>query len=133
MSFPATILRLLQMCKRPQSGKSERRPSGLWCEPLEGRVLLTGVTLPFSDNFTTVTSPEPDQLTSNWVNQAGNFNVNTGTGTATGKGSLDVASLVGLNAPNVAAQAAISVTKGESAALVADDTGAGTYYFGGVT
>src|SRR5580698_7443524 len=123
MSFPATILRLLQMCKRPQSGKSERRPSGLWCEPLEGRVLLTGVTLPFSDNFATVTSPEPDQLTSNWVNQAGNFSVNTGTGAATGKGSVDVADLAGVNVANVAVQATVSLTKGETAALVADDSG----------
>jgi internalin A len=41
-------------------------------------------TLPFSDTFTTVTTPEANQLTSNWINQAGNFNVNTTTGTATG-------------------------------------------------
>ncbi len=44
-------------------------------------------TLPFSSDFTTATWPEPNQLTNNWVNQAGNYTVNTSTGTATGSGT----------------------------------------------
>ncbi len=91
--------------------------------------------LPFTDDFTTVTSPEPNQLTSNWINQDGNYRVNTTSGKATGIGSLDLATLVGINARNVAVQATIAVAAGQSAGLVADYAGSGdeNYYLGGVT
>jgi hypothetical protein len=91
-------------------------------------------TLPFTGDFTTVTSPEPNQLTNNWINQVGNFGVNTTSGTATGNGSLDLATLVGINASNVAVQATISVSSGQYAGLVADYAGSGdqNYYLGGV-
>ncbi len=95
-------------------------------------------SLPFSDGFTTVTSPVPNQLTNNWINQVGNYSVNTGTATATGNGTgtqLDLATLIGVSANNVAVQATItSLTNGQYAGLVADYSGSGdlNYYLGGV-
>ena len=92
-------------------------------------------SLPFSDGFTVVTSPEPNQLTGNWINQVGNYGVNTTSDTATGNATLDLATLVGISANNVAVQATItSLTNGEYAGLVADYTGSGdqNYYLGGV-
>ncbi len=90
--------------------------------------------LPFTSDFTTVTSPEPNQLTNNWINQDGNYTVNTTSGTATGKVSLDLATLVGVTATNVGVQATISVASGQYAGLVADYSGSGdqNYYLGGV-
>ncbi len=99
-------------------------------------VLSAGMpSLPFTGDFTTVTSPEPNQLTSNWINQVGNFSVNTTSGTATANGILDLATLVGINARNVAVQATIAVAAGQSAGLLADYAGSGdqNYYLGGVT
>ena len=91
-------------------------------------------TLPFSDTFTTVTSPEAGQLTSNWINQVGNFSVNTSTSTASGFGSLDLATLSGVSIANVTVQANVAVTVGQAAALVSRYTGSGdqNYYLGGV-
>ena len=91
-------------------------------------------TLPFSDTFGTASTPGLNQLTSNWINQVGNFRVNTSNGTATGFGGYDLATLVGVNATNVAVQATIALTTGEAAGLVADYTGTGdgTYYFGSI-
>jgi hypothetical protein len=91
-------------------------------------------TLPFSDNFTDVTSPA-NQLSNNWVNQAGTFSDNPTQRTATGIGALDLATVTGVSASNVLLQASISLTTGESAGLVADFSGGGSdqnYYLGGV-
>ncbi len=41
---------------------------------------LATPTLPFSDTFTTTSSPEPNQLTGNWINLIGNYGVNTSRG-----------------------------------------------------
>jgi hypothetical protein len=91
-------------------------------------------TLPFSDSFETPSTPEANQLTSNWINQVGNFSVNSTNGTATGFGGYDLATVVGLTAPNVNVQASITLTTGQAAGLVADYTGTGdgSYYFGSV-
>jgi hypothetical protein len=91
-------------------------------------------TLPFSDNFGTVTSPEANQLTSNWINQAGNFSVNTTHGTATGFAGYDLATLVGINSANATVAASITLTTGQAAGLVSDYTGSGdgSYYFGSI-
>ncbi len=91
-------------------------------------------TLPFGSDFTTATSPEPNQLTSNWINQAGNFSVNSSTGTATGLVSDNLATLPGLNTSIVALQINVTLASGEMAGLVADYTGSGdgSYYFGSV-
>ena len=93
----------------------------------------TTPALPFSDPFTTGTTPV-NQLDSNWINQVGNFNVAAANGTATGSASLNLATVYGLNVPDVAVQATINVTTGEYAGLVADYTGSGdqNYYLGGI-
>src|SRR5580704_3732019 len=94
-----------------QAKTRQQQPRGrvlLSVEHLETRLVPA---LPFSDIFTTVTSPEPHQLTSNWVNQAGNFFVNTSAGTATGIGGLDLATVIGATAPDVAVQATIALIK----------------------
>ncbi len=96
-------------------------------------------TLPFSSDFTTATSPEPNQLTSNWINQAGNYTVNTSTGTATANGTgsqQNLATLVGLSVANVTVQANVSVSAtGQSAGLVSRYTGTGdqNYYLAELT
>ena len=91
-------------------------------------------TLPFSSDFSTVTTPEANQLTSNWINQVGNFSVNTSTAVATSNGALDMATLAGVNAGNVEVQATITATAGQYAGLIADYSGPGDqdYYFGGI-
>ncbi len=68
---------------------------------------LNTPTLPFTDSFGATNPGQPGQLTANWINQAGNYAVNTSTGTATGSGTgkqIDLATLAGLNANNVAVQ-----------------------------
>jgi len=83
---------------------------------------LTQVSLPFSDDFTTATN---QQLSSNWLNQRGNFQVSGGL--AAGHGLSNVATLNGVNAADVAVQADVNVTgaAGQSAGLVARYSGPG--------
>jgi hypothetical protein len=91
---------------------------------------LTQVSLPFSDDFTTATN---QQLSSNWLNQIGNFQVSGGL--AAGQTSLNVATLNGLNAADVAVQADVNVTgaMGQSAGLETRySTGGQNLYFGGL-
>ena len=96
----------------------------------------TPFTDTFSTTFTLPTTPPtslPNQLDNNWINQAGNFSVSTSNGTATGAAAYDLATVVGINAANVAVQASIALaTTGEAAGLVANYSGSGdgSYYFG---
>src|SRR5262249_8097718 len=61
---------------------------------------LTNNTLPFGpETFTTATDK---QLSTSWLNQQGNFQVSGGV--ATGLGSLDVATVNGINNTNVFVQ-----------------------------
>jgi hypothetical protein len=75
-------------------------------------------TLPFNDNFNGATD---QQLNTNWVNQAGNFQV--AGGVATGLAALDVAALNGLRAPDVVVQAGVSPAAGQTVGLVARYSG----------
>ncbi len=96
---------------------------------------LATPTLPFSDTFTTTSSPEPNQLTSNWINLIGNYQVNTSTGTATGSDSLNLATLTGLSVTNSMLQAKVAVTvSGQAEDLISRYTGPGdeNYYLGSV-
>ncbi len=95
----------------------------------------SGLQLPFTDNFTTPTSPVPNQLDSNWINQVGNFTVNTSTGTASGSDTVNLATLTDLAVANTTVQANVTVTAtGQVAALVSRYTGNGdqNFYLGGV-
>jgi hypothetical protein len=82
---------------------------------------LTQVSSQFNDDFTTATN---QQLSSNWLNQLGNFQVSGGL--ATGQAHLNLATLNGINAADVAVQADVNVTgaAGQSAGLVARYSGA---------
>ncbi len=78
----------------------------------------------------------PNQLSSNWINQVGNYTVASGTATANGlDGNLDLATLSGVSVANVTVQASVTVSGvDQNAALVSRYTGSGdqNYYLGGL-
>jgi hypothetical protein len=90
---------------------------------------LTSPGLPFSDDFTAAIR---QQLSNNWLNQLGNFQV--AGGKATAFGSLDIATENGINGPNVFVQADVSVAAGQYAGLVAHYSGPGdaNMYWAGI-
>ena len=57
----------------------------------------------FADNFTTPTLG--NQLSTNWIEHAGNFTVNTGAGAATGQKAFNEATVANLSLANVTVQA----------------------------
>ncbi|HEV3142504.1 MAG TPA: hypothetical protein VGZ47_01315, partial [Gemmataceae bacterium] len=79
-----------------------------------GDLVLNNPGLPFSDNFNAATN---QQLSNSWLNQQGNFQVSAGV--ATGLGSLDVATVNGINNSNVFVQADVNVPAGQIGGLVA--------------
>ncbi|HLW66793.1 MAG TPA: choice-of-anchor tandem repeat GloVer-containing protein [Gemmataceae bacterium] len=81
---------------------------------------LTNPSLAFSDNFSTAIR---QQLSPNWLNQVGSFQVNGGV--AAGLDTLDVATLNGVNAPDVAVQANVNLATGQYVGLVARYSGPG--------
>ena len=80
----------------------------------------TNASLPFSDNFSMTANK---QLSSYWLNQSGNFEV--APGVARGFGSVNVATINGVNAADVTVQAAVTVGAGQYAGLVARYSGTG--------
>jgi hypothetical protein len=84
-------------------------------------ITLTTPALPFSDTFSTSVN---NQLSSNWVEEAGNYKVTPGTG-ATGQASLNEAVLNGVSAANVTLQADVSLAVGAYFGLVGRYTGPG--------
>jgi hypothetical protein len=81
---------------------------------------LTNPGLPFNDDFKTATNR---QLSSNWFNQLGNFQV--AGGAATALGGLDIATVNGVSVLNSTVQADVSVGAGEFAGLVSRYSGPG--------
>jgi hypothetical protein len=81
---------------------------------------LNNPGLPFSDNFTTATN---QQLSNDWLNQQGNFQV--AGGVATGLGSLNVATVNGVSVLNSTLQALVTVAPGQAAGLVSRYSGPG--------
>jgi hypothetical protein len=85
---------------------------------------LTNNSLQFNDNF--AFNPN-EQLSNNWLNQQGNFHVDSFQagpglgfiGVATGLGSLDVATVNGINSANVFVQTDANVSAGQYGGLVA--------------
>jgi hypothetical protein len=92
---------------------------------------LTNAIPPFNDNFGTATN---QQLSSSWLNRAGNFQV--AGGVATGVGPLNLATLNGFSTANVTVQADVNVAgaAGRSAGLVGRSSGPGdtNNYFAGL-
>jgi hypothetical protein len=76
--------------------------------------------LPFGDNFNAATN---QQLSNNWLNQLGNFQV--AGGVATGLGSLDIATVNGVSVLNSTVQADVTVNPGQFAGLVSRYSGPG--------
>src|SRR5262245_31893074 len=85
----------------PRRNLQTSRP---WLEQLEDR--LAPASLPFSDTFDTAVD---QQLSSDWTNQLGMIQVTAG-GQAQGVGALDVATVNGILATDVAIQADVSLT-----------------------
>jgi hypothetical protein len=85
---------------------------------------LTNAGLPFTDNFA---SPSlGNQLSSNWLEQVGNFNLATGAAVAQSSTTPNFATLNGLNVANVSVQANVSVAAaGDNASLVLRASGPG--------
>ena len=94
-------------------------------------VLPATQPLPFSDNFSTVTTP-PNGLDGNWTTVSGSFQVNTTAGTATGASTTSVAYVTGVNAPNVDVSATVTLNAGQVAGVLARYSGIGqtNYYLG---
>jgi hypothetical protein len=84
-------------------------------------ITLTTPALPFSDTFSTSVN---SQLSSSWVEQAGNYKVTPGTG-ATGQASLNEAVLNGVSVTNVTLQASASMALSTYIGLLARYTGPG--------
>jgi hypothetical protein len=79
---------------------------------------LTSPGLPFSDNFSTAVDK---QLSNNWLNQLGNFQVQGGM--ASGFGGLNIATVNGVNTDDVFVQADVNVSAGQFGGLVAHYSG----------
>ncbi len=78
----------------------------------------------FADNFSTPTLG--NQLTTNWIERAGNFTVNTTTGTATGQSALNEATVDNLSMANTTVQANATFTAaGQYLGLLARYSGPG--------
>ncbi len=94
---------------------------------------LTNASLPFNDDFTTTSFG--NQLSTSWLEQAGNFNLATGAAVSQGA-AMGIATVNGIDATDVNLQANISFTAaGQYAGLVARYSGAGngSFYFGRLT
>jgi hypothetical protein len=78
----------------------------------------------FSDDFKSTIGPN-QQLSSFWLNQAGNFQINTANGTATAIGPLDLATVNGMSSADETVSATVSVAAGQEAGLAARYAGPG--------
>jgi hypothetical protein len=96
-----------------------------------GILTLNNGGSPFSDSFSAATN---QQLSSFWLNQAGNFQV--AGGVATGVGPLNLATVNGISTVNATIQADVNVTgaAGQSAGVVGRSSGPGdkNNYFAGL-
>ena len=90
-------------------------------------ITVTNVSLKFSDDFTTATTP-PQQLSSSWATQAGNFKVDTTLAQATNNDVKSLATLNSVSEGDVFVQADVAITAPgpvQSAGLVARYGGVG--------
>src|SRR5207253_5871245 len=78
------------------------------------QINLANPGLPFSDDFSASVN---QQLTTNWLERAGNFTVQGGT--ATGNAALNVATVNGVSQANEFAQADVTLAANQYAGLVA--------------
>jgi hypothetical protein len=94
-------------------------------------VALNNVSLPFTENFSSTAN---GQLGANWMNQLGSLTIGS-NGIATASGSLDLATLNGVNQANVDLHSSVNVSaSGQFAGLVARYSGPGdmNWYWGGL-
>jgi hypothetical protein len=85
-----------------------------------GVLSLTNPGLSFSDSFSTAVN---QQLSSNWLNQQGNFQVTGGQAMGLGGGLMNVATMNGVSTVNSTVQATVTVAPGQFAGLVSRYTG----------
>jgi hypothetical protein len=83
-------------------------------------ILLTNPTLPFNETFSSAVN---QQLSTDWQERVGNFNVQGGT--AAGTASLNLATVNGIAVANISVQVDVALTSGQFVGLVSRYTGAG--------